>query len=41
MLGFAVRDLGDTGYAVGFVVFVFLALLSLAMVWLLKYVRST
>lgn len=36
-LGFAVRDLGDPGYAIGFVVFVFLALLSLAMVWILKY----
>jgi NNP family nitrate/nitrite transporter-like MFS transporter len=36
-LGFAVRDLGEPGYAIGFVVFVFLALLSLAMVWILKY----
>jgi len=40
MLGFAVRDLGEPGYAIGYVVFVFLALLSLAMVWLLKYVRQ-
>jgi NNP family nitrate/nitrite transporter-like MFS transporter len=40
LLGFAVRDLGADGYAIGFVVFVFLALLSLAMVWLLKYVRE-
>lgn len=38
MLGFAVRDLGEPGYAIGFVVFVFLALLSLAMVWILKYI---
>lgn len=37
MLGFAVRDLGEPGYAIGFVVFVFLALISLAMVWILKY----
>ncbi len=38
VLGFAVRDLGEAGYAIGFVVFVFLALLSLAMVWILKYI---
>lgn len=38
MLGFAVRDLGTPGYAIGFVVFVFLALLSLGMVWILKYI---
>lgn len=37
IMGFAVRDLGEPGYAIGFVVFVFLALLSLAMVWILKY----
>jgi NNP family nitrate/nitrite transporter-like MFS transporter len=37
VMGFAVRDLGEPGYAIGFVVFVFLALLSLAMVWILKY----
>ncbi len=39
MLGFAVRDLGPRGYAIGFVVFVFLALGSLSMAWLLKYSR--
>lgn len=39
-LAFAVRDLGRPGYAIGFVVFVFLALLSLSMVWVLKYARS-
>ena len=39
-LGFAVRDLGQKGYAIGFVVFVFLALISLAMIWILKYSRS-
>jgi NNP family nitrate/nitrite transporter-like MFS transporter len=36
-MAFAVRDLGDRGYAIGFVVFVFLALLSLAVAWVLKY----
>ncbi|MFP3939793.1 MAG: MFS transporter [Thermoanaerobaculia bacterium] len=36
-LGFAVRDLGDRGYAIGFIVFVFLALVSLSVVWVLKY----
>jgi MFS transporter, NNP family, nitrate/nitrite transporter len=39
-LAFAVRDLGQAGYAIGFVVFVFLALLSLSMVWVLKYAPS-
>lgn len=38
MLGFAVRDLGEPGYAIGFVVFIFLALLSLGMIWILKYI---
>lgn len=36
-MAFAVRDLGDRGYSIGFVVFVFLALLSLAVAWVLKY----
>jgi NNP family nitrate/nitrite transporter-like MFS transporter len=36
-MAFAVQDLGPRGYAVGFVVFVFLALCSLTAVWLLKY----
>ena len=36
-MAFAVRDLGDRGYAIGFVVFVFLALLSLGVAWVLKY----
>jgi NNP family nitrate/nitrite transporter-like MFS transporter len=36
-MAFAVRDLGDRGYAIGFVVFVFLALLSLFVAWVLKY----
>ena len=39
-MAFAVRDLGDRGYAIGFVVFVFLALLSLAVAWVLKYGTS-
>ncbi|MDE3168203.1 MAG: MFS transporter [Acidobacteriota bacterium] len=37
MLAFAVRDLGKAGYAIGFIVFVFLTLLSLTMAWILKY----
>lgn len=36
-LGFAVSDLGTRGYAIGFVVFVFLALGSLSLAWVLKY----
>jgi NNP family nitrate/nitrite transporter-like MFS transporter len=37
VMAFAVRDLGKPGYATGFIVFVFLALLSLVAVWVLKY----
>ena len=37
MLAFAVRDLGKNGYSIGFVVYLFLALLSLFMAWILKY----
>jgi NNP family nitrate/nitrite transporter-like MFS transporter len=37
MLAFAVRDLGQSGYSIGFVVYLFLALLSLFMAWILKY----
>jgi NNP family nitrate/nitrite transporter-like MFS transporter len=37
MLAFAVRDLGKAGYSIGFVVYLFLALLSLFMAWILKY----
>ncbi|MBI1790382.1 MAG: MFS transporter [Acidobacteria bacterium] len=40
VLGFAVRDLGQRGYAIGFVVFIFLALFSLSMAWILKYTRE-
>ena len=37
VLAFAVRDLGKPGYAIGFIVFVFLTLSSLTMAWILKY----
>ncbi len=37
MMAFAVNDLGPKGYSIGFIVFVFLTLLSLTMAWLLKY----
>jgi NNP family nitrate/nitrite transporter-like MFS transporter len=40
MLGFAVGDLGVRGYAIGFVVFIFLALLSLMLAWILKYTKD-
>ena len=40
MMAFAVRDLGHPGYSVGFIVFVFLALLSLALAWILKYAKA-
>jgi NNP family nitrate/nitrite transporter-like MFS transporter len=40
MLAFAVADLGRSGYAIGFVVFVFLALLSLSVAWVLKYTMA-
>lgn len=39
-LGFAVHDLGQRGYAIGFILFVFLALFSLSMAWILKYTRE-
>jgi NNP family nitrate/nitrite transporter-like MFS transporter len=37
VLAFAVGDLGKRGYAIGFIVFVFLALFALSMAWVLKY----
>jgi NNP family nitrate/nitrite transporter-like MFS transporter len=40
VMAFAVRDLGKSGYPIGFIVFVFLALFSLATVWVLKYTRG-
>jgi NNP family nitrate/nitrite transporter-like MFS transporter len=36
-LAFAVNDLGERGYSIGFVVFVFLALCALTAAWILKY----
>jgi NNP family nitrate/nitrite transporter-like MFS transporter len=40
-MAFAVRDLGQPGYPIGFVVFVFLALFSLTMTWILKYTEES
>jgi NNP family nitrate/nitrite transporter-like MFS transporter len=40
MLGFAVHDLGQRGYAIGFIVFVFLAVFGLGVMWVLKYTRD-
>lgn len=39
-MAFAVNDLGRPGYAIGFIVFVFLALLSLALTWIVKYAKA-
>jgi NNP family nitrate/nitrite transporter-like MFS transporter len=36
-LAFAVSDLGRPGYAIGFIVFIFLVLVSLSATWVLKY----
>ena len=41
MLAFAVRDLGKNGYSIGFIIYLFLALVSLFMVWILKYSEQT
>lgn len=41
VMGFAVRNLGQSGYAIGFITFIFLALFSLSMAWILKYARET
>ena len=41
MMAFAVRDLGQPGYSTGFIVFVFLALMSLTLTWIVKYARTT
>lgn len=40
MMAFAVGDLGHPGYAIGFIVFVFLALAALSMAWVLKYTAA-
>jgi len=41
VLAFAVKDLGKRGYAIGFIIFVFLALFSLSMAWVLKYMPGS
>ena len=40
VMAFAVRNLGQPGYAIGFITFIFLALFSLSMAWILKYARE-
>jgi MFS transporter, NNP family, nitrate/nitrite transporter len=40
IMAMAVRNLGTSGYAIGFVTFVFLTLFSLSMAWILKYTRD-
>jgi MFS transporter, NNP family, nitrate/nitrite transporter len=40
VMAFAVRNLGTAGYAIGFITFIFLALFSLSMAWILKYARE-
>ena len=37
-MGFAVSDLGSRGYAIGFIVFIYLCLASMTTAWILKYV---
>jgi len=39
-LAFAVEDIGQAGYAIGFVVFIFLAMASLSIAWVLKYSQA-
>lgn len=41
MLAFAVSDLGKRGYAIGFIVFIYLSLASLAMAWIFKYMNGS
>jgi NNP family nitrate/nitrite transporter-like MFS transporter len=36
-MSFAVSDLGQRGYAIGFIVFVVLALASMSVMWVIKY----
>lgn len=40
VMGFAVGNLGQSGYAIGFITFIFLSLFSLSMAWILKYARE-
>ena len=37
VMSFAVSDLGQRGYAIGFIVFVVLALMSMSVMWVIKY----
>ncbi len=39
-MGFAVSDLGNRGYAIGFIVFIYLCLASMTAAWVLKYVDA-
>ncbi|MDE3110522.1 MAG: MFS transporter [Acidobacteriota bacterium] len=41
VMGFAVGNLGQSGYAIGFITFIFLTLFSVSMAWILKYARET
>ncbi len=41
MMAFAVSDLGNRGYAIGFIVFIYLCLASLGMAWVFKYMNGT
>lgn len=40
VMAFAVMDLGSRGYPIGFIVFIFLTLVSLSMAWVLKYAEA-
>jgi NNP family nitrate/nitrite transporter-like MFS transporter len=40
IMGFAVGNLGQSGYAIGFITFIFLTLFALSMAWILKYARE-
>ncbi|MCZ2152695.1 MAG: MFS transporter [Bryobacterales bacterium] len=39
MMAFAVGDLGKRGYEIGFIIFIYLCLASLAMAWIFKYIN--
>jgi ferredoxin len=39
-MGWAVRQEGQVGYSLGFITFIVLGLLSLSLVWVLKYARA-
>lgn len=40
IMGFAVRQHGESGYPLGFITFIVLALFSLSLVWVLKYAHA-